>query len=171
MHISAGIYLIRSWQAGDEPALARNLGNPNITRNLATRLPRSYSIEHAKAWIDLCALEADPVNFAIVDAYDSVIGGIGLTLQRGTRRRSAEIGFWIDEDRWGEGVATEAVSALSDFAFNRFELIRLFAYVFAGNDASVRVLEKAGYAYEGRMRKSIVKDDRVVDELVYALVR
>jgi ribosomal-protein-alanine N-acetyltransferase len=43
--------------------------------------------------------------------------------------------------------------------------------VFDGNRASARVLEKAGFIYEGTLRSSIVKDERVVDELVYALVR
>ena len=102
---------------------------------------------------------------------DEAIGGIGLTLMRGVRRRSAEIGFWIAEDRWGEGVATSAVRALAAFAFERFDLLRLFAYVFEGNVASTRVLEKAGFSYEGRLGKSVVKDDRVIDELVYAIVR
>ena len=170
MEFPAGKYTIRSWQTGDEGALARNLSNLNVTRNLAIRVPSSYSVDHAKAWVDLCALEADPVNFAVADGGE-VIGGIGLTLQRGSRRRSAEIGFWIAEDRWGQGVATAAVQATSDFAFRQFDLLRLYAYVFDGNQASVRVLEKAGYAYEGRLASSIVKDERVIDELVYALVR
>jgi ribosomal-protein-alanine N-acetyltransferase len=115
-------------------------------------------------------MEADPVNFAIVDS-DEAIGSIGLTLQRGIRRRAAEVGFWIAEERWGEGIATTVVTAFAEFAFAQFDLLRLAAYVFEGNTASTRVLEKAGFTYEGTLRSSIVKDDHVVDELVYALVR
>ena len=48
---------------------------------------------------------------------------------------------------------------------------RLFAPVFAWNAASMRVLEKAGYAREGVMRRSAVKDGRVLDQLLYARVR
>ena len=170
MNISAGKYLIRSWEPADADALVKHVNNPNVTGTLAVRFPRAYSPEHAKAWIDLCAMEADPVNFAIVDGQDA-IGGIGLTLQRGTRRRAAEIGFWLAEERWGEGIATEVVTAFAGFAFAQFDLLRLAAYVFDGNGASARVLEKAGFTYEGALRSSIVKDDKVVDELVYALVR
>ena len=170
MKIQAGKYLIRSWEPEDWRGLMRGVNNPNVTGTLAVQFPRSYSEEHAKAWIDLCALEADPVNFAIVDGEEA-IGGIGLTLQRGTRRRAAEIGFWLAEERWGEGIATAAVGAFTEFAFAQFDLLRLAAYVFDGNKASVRVLEKAGFTYEGTLQFSIVKDERVVDERVYALVR
>lgn len=170
MNIPAGSYLIRSWQPGDESALAANISNPNITRTLAARQPRTYTEEHAKAWIDLCALEADPVNFAITHGPD-VIGSVGLTLQRGARRQSAEVGFWIAEERWGQGIATQVLQAFSEYAFTQFGLLRLHSYVFDGNTASIRVLEKAGYIYEGTLAASITKDDAIIDELVYALVR
>jgi len=170
LNIPAGQYLIRSWVPEDAGALVRHVSNPNVTETLAVRFPRAYSEAHAKAWIDLCALEADPVNFAIVEG-DEAIGGIGLTLQRGTRRRTAELGFWLAEERWGEGIATTVVRAFADFAFAQFDLLRLAAYVFGGNGASARVLQKAGFVYEGTLHSSIVKDERVVDELVYALVR
>jgi [ribosomal protein S5]-alanine N-acetyltransferase len=170
MNINAGPYVIRSWQRGDEAALTASINNPHITSTLAARQPRTYTEEHARAWIDLCALEADPVNFAIADDT-GVIGSIGLTLQRGARRRSAEVGFWVAEDHWGMGIATQVLQAFSDYAFAQFDLLRLHAYVFDGNAASIRVLEKAGYVYEGTLTASITKDDRVIDELVYALVR
>jgi ribosomal-protein-alanine N-acetyltransferase len=170
MKIAAGPYLIRSWGPGDEASLAANINNHNITRTLAARQPRTYTEEHAKAWIDLCALEADPVNFAIATGVD-VIGSIGLTLQRGARRRSAEVGFWIAEEHWGQGIATQVLQAFSEYAFQQFDLLRLHAYVFDGNAASIRVLQKAGYTYEGTLAASITKNDRIIDELVYALVR
>jgi ribosomal-protein-alanine N-acetyltransferase len=170
MNILAGPYLIRSWHSGDEASLAANINNPRITRTLAARQPRTYTEEHAKAWIDLCAMEADPVNFAIVAGAD-VIGSIGLTLQRGARRRSAEVGFWVTEDHWGRGIATRVLQAFSEYAFDQFNLLRLHAYVFDGNAASIRVLEKAGYTYEGTLAASIIKGDHIIDELVYAQVR
>ena len=170
MEIPCGERTIRSWRPGDERALAEYFSNRNVLMNLVARNRYPYTERDAKAWIDLCAFEADPVNFAIADRHEP-IGGIGLTLQRGARRQSAEIGYWVGEPFWGRGIATEAVRAFSEFAFAQFDLVRLQAAVFADNAASVRVLEKAGYAYEGRMAKSVVKDGRVLDELLYALVR
>jgi RimJ/RimL family protein N-acetyltransferase len=47
----------------------------------------------------------------------------------------------------------------------------VYAGVFEWNPASMRVLEKAGYEFECRMRKSVVKDGEIIDELIYAIVR
>jgi RimJ/RimL family protein N-acetyltransferase len=66
---------------------------------------------------------------------------------------------------------TEAVAAITEWAFARFGLTRVFAVVFERNAASRRVLEKAGFALEGRLRRSAIKDGRVLDEVVYARVR
>ena len=170
MKILAGRYVIRSFEDRDAAAMAEHVSNPNVTRTLAARFPSPYTERHAKAWIDLCHLEAEPVNFAITD-NDDLVGGIGLTVQRGARRRAAEVGFWVAEAQWGKGIATEALRAFTDYAFSRFDLIRLFAYVFEGNVASARVLEKVGFTYEGTLESSIVKNDEVYGELVFALVR
>jgi RimJ/RimL family protein N-acetyltransferase len=175
MEIPAGDWLIRSWREEDAPALSSYFSNPNVLGNLAVRNRYPYTEDHAKAWIDLCGMEAEPVNFAIAGSaiadIQGVVGGIGLTLQRGTRRQAAELGYWVGEPLWDRGIATAAVKAFVDYAFSQFDLLRIYAGVFDGNGASVRVLEKAGFAYEGTLRKSIVKDGRVVDELLYALVR
>ncbi|MDA1189689.1 MAG: GNAT family N-acetyltransferase [Chloroflexi bacterium] len=170
MKIPAGRYLIRSFEDQDAAAMAEHVSNPNVTRTLAARFPSPYTEEHAKAWISLCHLEAEPVNFAITENGD-LVGGIGLTVQRGARRRAAEVGFWVAEAHWGKGIATEALQAFTDYAFSRFDLIRLFAYVFEGNTRSTRVLEKVGFTYEGTLESSIVKNDEVYGELVFALVR
>jgi ribosomal-protein-alanine N-acetyltransferase len=170
MKIPTGKYVIRSFEDHDAEAMAEHVSNPNVTRMLAARFPSPYTERHAKAWIDLCHLEAEPVNFAITE-HDNLIGGIGLTVQRGARRRAAEVGFWVAEGHWGKGIATEALKAFTDYAFSRFDLIRLFAYVFEGNVASTRVLKKIGFTYEGTLESSIVKNDKVYGELVFALVR
>jgi RimJ/RimL family protein N-acetyltransferase len=71
---------------------------------------------------------------------------------------------------WGRGIATAAVRAFSAHALDAFGLTRLYALPYARNAASVRVLEKAGYVLEGRLRRSVVKDGEVLDQLLYARV-
>ena len=66
---------------------------------------------------------------------------------------------------------TQALTAFSDWALNRRGLLRLYASVLEWNQASMRVLEKAGYQPEGRMRKSAIKDGKVIDRILYARVR
>jgi RimJ/RimL family protein N-acetyltransferase len=121
-------------------------------------------------WIEI-ATPATPINnFAIV-VDGAAVGGIGLMLKEDVFRRSAEIGYWLGEEFWGHGIVTEAVRAVTRYAFDTFDICRVFAGVFEWNPASMRVLEKAGYEFECRMRKSVTKDGETIDEFIYAVVR
>ena len=66
---------------------------------------------------------------------------------------------------------TEAVAAFVPWAFERYSLTRIYAHVFEFNVASTRVLEKAGFACEGRLRKAVIKNGQVLDQLMYARIR
>ena len=87
--------------------------------------------------------------------------------------RSAEIGYWLGEAYWNRGIATRAVKALTTYVFtqDQFDINRIYAGIFEYNTASARVLEKAGYQMEARLRKSVTKDDKTVDELVFAILK
>lgn len=63
---------------------------------------------------------------------------------------------------------TEAVVAFIDFCFENFKLRRIYAEPFANNRASARVPEKAGFTFEGRLKKNVIKDGKVLDSLLYA---
>ncbi len=63
---------------------------------------------------------------------------------------------------------TEAVTAVTYFCFDNFPLRRISAEVFANNPASARVLEKAGFIFEGRLKNHVVKEGQVLDSLLYA---
>ena len=63
---------------------------------------------------------------------------------------------------------TEAVGAFTDFCFERFSLRRIYAEPFANNRASARVLEKAGFVLEGRLKNDVIKDRMLLDSLLYA---
>jgi len=60
---------------------------------------------------------------------------------------------------------------MTGFAFSNFDLCRVYAEVFEWNLASMRVLEKAGYSFEGRLRKSVTKDGLTIDTMLYAIIR
>jgi RimJ/RimL family protein N-acetyltransferase len=63
---------------------------------------------------------------------------------------------------------TQAVKRMVKYAFANLNLHRIYAEPYEGNDASVRVLEKAGFQYEGRLRASVYKDGKLLDQLLYA---
>ena len=85
-------------------------------------------------------------------------------------RRSVEIGYWLGEAHWGKGIMTDAVRAISDHILTNVDVCRIQTIVFESNPASIRVLEKAGYFYEGRQRKAVTKNGITMDALMYALV-
>ena len=108
--------------------------------------------------------------FAIASATEA-IGCIGMLPQSDVARLSAEVGYWLGEPFWGQGITTGALKALTEYAFTELGMVRLYATVMEWNPASARVLTKAGYEYEGRLRKSAVKDGEIIDQWLYAMVR
>jgi RimJ/RimL family protein N-acetyltransferase len=170
MVLEAGRCQIRSWRFSDLSSLVRHADNPAIWRNVRDGFPSPYREGDAEQWL-LHAASAEPeTNFAIA-VGDQAVGAIGLSLQADIHRVSAEIGYWLAEEYWGQGIMTCVVRAFTAHAFATHELSRLFAYVFEWNTASARVLEKAGFVLEARLRKSAIKGGRIIDEFQYGLVR
>ena len=170
MLIHIGDWQIRSWLPTDVASLVKYADNRNVSINMRDAFPHPYTAEDAHAWIRLATGQVPETNFAIVNSVEA-IGGIGLRLGEDVFRETAEIGYWLGEPFWGKGIATRAVMAMTDFAFAEFELVRIHAHVFEWNPASARVLEKAGYQLEGRLRKSITKDGNTIDRFLYAKIK
>lgn len=161
---------VRSWRRSDAESLVRHANNRKVWRNLRDTFPHPYTAHDAERWIRSTSGSIPETNFAI-GVGDEAVGGIGIALREDVFRRSAEIGYWLGEPYWGRGIATEALKAITDYAFATFDLSRLYAGVFEWNPASMRVLEKAGYVFEARLRRSVLKDGQLIDELLYAIVR
>ena len=170
MELQIGDWTVRDWRESDMPSLVRYANNRNVWINLRDRFPHPYTRADGEAWIARCADTVPRTDFAIADPQEA-IGAIGVELQSADKRRSAEIGYWLAEPFWNRGIMTLAVQAMTDYAFAEFDLVRIYAPVLDWNPASARVLEKAGYRLEGRLRESVVKDGKLVDELLYAIVR
>lgn len=161
---------IRSWRSEDAEAIVRHANNRKVWRNVRDRFPHPYMLAHAHAFIRRATAVQPERAFAIV-VDDEVAGGIGLDLKEDVYAGTAEIGFWLGETFWGRGIVTEAVKVVTSYGFSELGLRRIYATVFEWNPASARVLEKCGYVLEGRMRKNVVKDGQVIDELLFARVR
>ena len=161
---------VRSFRATDAAGLARHANNRNVWLQLRDRFPHPYTIDDAHRFIAF-AMQADPETEFAITVGDLAIGAIGVTLGQDVERCSAEVGYWIGEPYWGRGVATRALVGFTRHAFEAYDLERLYAVPFASNAASRRVLQKAGYRLEGRMRRSAIKDGAVRDQCLYAFLR
>ena len=162
--------MIRAWSPSDRDSLAKHADNPKVAANLRDAFPSPYGLADADRFIARASERSPPTSLAI-EVDGEAAGGIGLMVHSDVERVSAELGYWLGETYWGRGVMTEAVRAFTDWGFATFPLTRIYALPYATSLASVRVLEKAGFVYEGRLRRNVIKLGQVLDQLVYADVR
>jgi [ribosomal protein S5]-alanine N-acetyltransferase len=163
-------FILRPWLKKDKRSLVKNANNKNVWINLKDIFPHPYTSAEADIWFDI--VKKLPVNTSFAIDYEGkAVGGIGIHLLEDVHKHSAEIGYWLGEDYWNRGITTEAVRRITSFAFDNFDINRIFARVFEWNQSSAKVLEKNNYRLEGRLRQSIYKDGVFTDELVYGLLR
>ena len=163
---------IRKWELSDAKDLAAALSNKKVQDNLRDGLPYPYTEQDGKDFISamLSADENETFAFAIT-VDNTVIGSIGIFRQENIHRQTAELGYYIAEEYWGKGIMTEAVKQICKYVFAKSDIIRIYAEPFAYNIASCRVLEKAGFQYEGTLRSNAVKNGRVIDMEMYSLLK
>jgi [ribosomal protein S5]-alanine N-acetyltransferase len=169
MRLSLTSCVVRSWEPGDVPALVRHANNRRIWLNLRDRFPHPYTTNDGTAFIRRVRVSRPETAFAL-EADGQAVGGIGFMLQQDVERVSAEIGYWLGEAYWGRGICAEALKAVTAYAIEQHGLTRLFALPFAHNVASCRVLEKAGYVLESRLRRSAIKEGHLLDQMQYAFI-
>jgi ribosomal-protein-alanine N-acetyltransferase len=130
--------------------------------------PYPYTRADATTWVALASAQSPPEHFAI-EADGAFAGAIGIQAQHGEHEGTAIFGYWLGRPFWGRGLATDAARTLAPYAFRERGLRRLQATVFAPNATSARVLEKAGFRCEGRVREAyVLRDGGVCDGLIYA---
>jgi [ribosomal protein S5]-alanine N-acetyltransferase len=162
--------LLRPWHPEDAYSLVRHANNRRVWINLRNGFPHPYTLEDADRWLSVANSVQPTRNFAIVVDGEAA-GGVGLMLKDDVYYRTAEIGYWLGEKHWGRGITATAVNVVLDYAWQTFDICRIYAGVFEYNRPSIRVLEKSGFTFEARLHKSVSKDGRTVDELIYAIVR
>ena len=163
---------IRKWKLTDAKDIAVALSNKKIQDNLRDGLPYPYSEQDGIDFISsmLSANEDETFAFAIT-LDDKVIGSIGVFRQQNIHRQTAEMGYYIAEEYWGKGIMTDAVKQICEYVFKNSDILRIYAEPFAYNTGSCRILEKAGFQYEGTLRNNAVKNGKVIDMKMYSLLR
>ena len=159
---------IRNCRLSDAESLAKHANNRNVSIKLRDRFPYPYTIEDAKRFLERVVAKQDLEEIFCIDIGGALVGTIGLHRGEDVHRLTAEMGYWLSEEFWGKGIMSEVVPAFVDYCFENFSLTRMFATTYVTNPASSRVLEKAGFVFEGRLRKNIIKEGQILDSLLYA---
>jgi len=162
-------FKLRSWQTTDLESLVQHADNFNISRYLTDRFPFPYSQESGQEFIAMAAQFPDTIY--AIEIAGSAVGGIGLHPQVDISRRNAELGYWLSEQYWGNGIMTRAISRMVDHGFQILDIDRIFARPFGTNLASQHILEKNGFVLEARIEKAFIKNGELLDELIYAIRR
>ena len=162
-------FVLRPWRATDLDSLVRHADDVQVSRGVSDRFPSPYRRDDGEAFLagKVIAL-SDPVFAIEIDG--EACGGIAVRPHAGERAHGAELGYWLGRQHWGRGHMTRVVAAYLGWVVPTLQLVRVEANVLDTNPASVRVLEKNGFAEEGCRRAAIRKPDGLHDVRLFGRV-
>lgn len=165
-------FILRTIQKGDEFDIAKNANDKTISRNTSA-IPHPYKLKYAQDFVRKFKKKSRaeyPQDLVFVIVVDSeVIGCVGL--HKIIKNHKSELGYWLAKKYWGKGIVPEAVKIVTNFAFRKLKLKRVYARVYSFNMPSMKVLEKNGYKLEGIFKKDVEKEGRFFDTYNYAKVK
>ncbi len=165
-------FKLRAWKKEDAKSLAQSANNPNIAKNLRNVFPFPYTIEDAVWYINDCiSKEGKKQITCAIDVDGQAVGSIGIFIKDDIYEKSGELGYWLSEKYWRQGIVSRAVQIICKQAFEAFDIIRIFAEPFTDNAGSRRVLEKSGFTYEGTMRSGVYKNGEIHSYCMYSILR
>ncbi len=159
--------VFRDFTQDDIEYLVNLLNNKNVTKYLTSRIAVPYTNQDAEWWVNVGSKTGIVKAIEIEKVF---VGCISATPGEYENNRSAEIGYWLGENYWGKGIATESVQKMTKHVFTSTNIVRLFAPVFGQNKKSMNVLEKCGYIKEGVLKKAIFKNGEYIDEHLFAKI-
>lgn len=167
--------VLRPITDADADAIFAACSDPQVTEHLL--FPAHQTVADTRRFLDgvvapsYAAGLPGPWAVCLGDAPGRLVGTAGARPDPAAPHRM-EVGYWLARPHWGRGLAAEAVAAVAAHVFaTRPEVVRLFARVFDGNPASRRVLEKAGFVYEGLLRQAELVKGRLRDDHYYSRLR
>lgn len=159
---------LRPFLVSDLGSLVKHANNYNIAKNLSNKFPFPYTQNDGVAFINL-ALSATPTEIFAIVINGEAVGSIGVHPQSDFYCKNAEMGYWISEEFWGNGIVPEAIKLMIDYGFKTFDITRIYARTFDTNIKSQRVLEKTGFVLEAELKETFYKNGTIYDEMIYAI--
>ena len=161
-------FTLRPFRDSDLTSLVKYANNYNIARFLTNQFPHPYTDEDGRKFISSVA-NNNPVNVFAIEVNGEAAGAIGIFPQSDIHEKNAEMGYWLAEPFWGNGIIPRAIEQTVEYGFKTFNITRIVARPFSINPASQRVLEKTGFVCEARLKNAVYKYGSYVDELIYAI--
>lgn len=163
-------YELREFHGTDIPRMCALADDEEVWRSLTDLFPRPYDVEAALHWVTRQA-DIDPPQNLVIAGPDGLVGGVGVLLSEVPNfAHDGELGYWLGRSYWGRGLTSAAVRAFVEWAGPPHGLLRFSARIFAGNTASIRVVEACGFTHEGVLRQAVRKEGKLLDMDLYGLV-
>jgi RimJ/RimL family protein N-acetyltransferase len=115
-------------------------------------------------------------HWAIRDRRGAITGSSGSVLGMISARPSDEpgrgdVGYWLGKPYWGQGIMSEALTAVLDLCFVDLNQVKVEAEIFTSNPRSMRLVESLGMQLEGTIRSAHLKRGHWVDAHIYGILR
>ncbi len=162
---------LKKWELGDAESVAQYANNKNVADFLRNGFPHPYTFADAVSYIHGYKNDTPERICRAIAVDGNAVGSIGVFAREDVYAKSAEIGYWLGEPFWNKGIMTFAIREMCSLAFENLPILRIYAEPFAHNAGSRRALEKAGFALEGVLKKSIYKNNQIYDSCIYALLK
>jgi [ribosomal protein S5]-alanine N-acetyltransferase len=163
-------FTLRPILSSDLESFAAYANNFNIAKNLTNAFPHPYTLEKAKAFLEIMEKQS-PRNVLGIDIDGAICGAIGIHFQTDVYEKNAEMGYWLAEPFWGKGIMSKAIPQMVEYAFANFSIERIYARPFGHNIASQMALKKAGFTLEAVLKDTFYKNGETLDEWIFAIRR
>ena len=114
-------FAIRPWTLNDKDSLVNYANNWNIAKNMTDKFPYPYTETNGEEFIKF-AINDNPIHIFAIDVDGQAVGGIGIHPQDDIHKKNAELGYWLAEQFWGQGIMTKVVTEVVDFAFRTYNI-------------------------------------------------
>ena len=159
-------FKLRKWENSDLESLVEHANNLNVAKWLTNQFPFPYTNEAGKSYLNMIENDSPTKVFAI-EVEGKAVGSIGIFPQSDIHEKSAEIGYWLSEQYWRNGIMSKAIQEIVQYGFETFNIVRIFARPFSTNIGSQKVLEKAGFKLEAILKQALYKKGEYFDEYIY----
>ena len=159
---------LRDFAENDLDRLVSILNNESVTEFLSTKIPSPYTREDAKWWVT----EGSKGDLVKAITFNGEFAGcIGVSRGEFEYQKSGEIGYWIAEEYWRKGIASAALQKMTAHVFENTDIVRIFAAVFSGNNASMSLLMRSGFVQEAVLQKAIFKNGKFYNNHIFTKLK
>jgi RimJ/RimL family protein N-acetyltransferase len=164
-------YYFRHLKPSDINYFQHWLFDREVIRYSQSRFHQMTSVDEVKEW--LYQVLCDPKSFSlgiVCPQSDALIGYAGLA---GLNKvdRCAEFFIFIGHKQyWNRGIGSMVTKQILRIGFNELKLHRIFLTASSKNTAGIKVYEKAGFIYEGKMREAFFREGEYSDKMVMGIL-